>query len=154
MLNPLTHSARPGIDPHLCSGPSRCSQVLNPLCHSRNSKILLFKYVNSKYHLLCHAPNPSFMLQPKPSLITYKCDRVAWFTSIPGTRLQVLEFPGGLEVKGSGLVTAVTCSCGTGSIPGPEISTCQKQKLATKKNKKTPAGPVSLGSCLISSHTG
>ena len=30
--------AGPGSNPALCSNPSRCSQILNPLCHSGNSK--------------------------------------------------------------------------------------------------------------------
>ena len=39
MPDPLTHCARPGIEQCLRSDLSHCSQILNPLSHTRNSKI-------------------------------------------------------------------------------------------------------------------
>ena len=38
MPDPWTHRTRWGLNPHLCSDPRHCSRILNPLCHSENSK--------------------------------------------------------------------------------------------------------------------
>ena len=38
MLYPLTHCARPGIEPHLFSDPSCCSLIPDPLGHVMNCK--------------------------------------------------------------------------------------------------------------------
>ena len=43
-LDPLMHCSRPGSNPHICSNPSHCSQILNPLWHSGNSGICIFFY--------------------------------------------------------------------------------------------------------------
>ena len=37
-LDPLTHCARLGWNPYLCSDLSCCRQILNPLCHSGNPR--------------------------------------------------------------------------------------------------------------------
>ena len=36
-LDPLTHCTGPGVQPHLYIYLSCCRQILNPLCHNRNS---------------------------------------------------------------------------------------------------------------------
>ena len=46
-LDPLTHCARLGSEPHLCSEPSHWSQILNPLFHGWNSKHFIFEYIFS-----------------------------------------------------------------------------------------------------------
>ena len=42
MLDSLAHCAWLGLNPYLLSDPTHCSQILNPLRHSRNSSEFTF----------------------------------------------------------------------------------------------------------------
>ena len=52
----LSHRAGPGIKPHLCSDPSRCSQILNPLCHGGNAKKMVIILNDSVFGQLIMQP--------------------------------------------------------------------------------------------------
>lgn len=41
---PLTHCTRSGIEPQLCSDPSQCNWIFNPLCHRRTPSPIFFKF--------------------------------------------------------------------------------------------------------------
>ena len=66
MLDPLTHCTGLGIEPaHLCSDPSCCIQILNPLLHGRNSYLFSF-WLSS-----CLFYNPDFTKIPERWHLVY-----------------------------------------------------------------------------------